>query len=921
MRAGFGHGVDLADGVAVERAVVRRDDVRITVLTPTLLRLEYDPDARFEDRPSFFALHRRHAPPRFSAGQEGDHLVVQTDELHLRYRLGSGFFTADNLSIELSPSSEQSRARKEAVAPTQEDRAGQAAHACRNAPESATSVERADEALRWRPGDTNRRNLGGTVRTLDNCRGPLRLDDGLLSRDGWFLLDDTRTPVFTRDWVEARLGDGRRDWFFFGYGSNFAVALRDLVTVSGRVPVPPPFVFGNWYSRYWPYSAEDYRRLVEEFAEHDFPLDVLVMDMDWHKPGWTGYSWNRELIPDPDGLLKFFKERGLAVTLNLHPASGVHPHEDAYEAFAHAMGVEASARKPIPFDCTSPRFMEHYFKLLHHPIERQGVDFWWLDWQQQKTSAIARLDPLTWLNHLHYHNLGESPERDAQADIQVTLEDRPLEDAPLGDRLLGDQPPVDCRPKHLPLGDRLSSRSCDRPPLIFSRWGGWGSQRYPIQFSGDAESTWEVLQFEVKLTACAGNAGCVYWSHDVGGHWSLEGRCDPELFVRWLAFGALSPILRVHSTRDPLNDRRPWLDGELYTSAARKACHLRRALRPYLLRLAEECRETGLPLCRPMYLDHPHCDDAYRAEHQYLLGPSLLVVPVTRAAAPRCEGVQRQDRPSGFARASCWLPPGDWVEWETGTTHHGPAWMTFEVALDAVLLFIRAGDAIPLPDTLRRPDGVRLLARSSGAPSHCESADSIAASHQNPARKCGAKLAETDKSESDEQPSPSGTVMRWLDEWFILGPFPPDSEHAVAIRALERAARPDPLQTGPWEAGDGLMCEWRRYRTIASTVADPAHGLNHTVNMKAVFGEPEAIGLAATHIPSPKGGRVTLLLRHDDPLTLYVNGRAAYCCTKVRPVYDPPERIPVDLLPGLNRIVIQQRQFGDRWGFDLAWRV
>ncbi|MCC7292893.1 MAG: hypothetical protein IT449_12600 [Phycisphaerales bacterium] len=878
MNTDFGHGVDFAGGIAAEGAVVRGDHARITVLTPTLLRLEYDPDARFEDRPSFFALHRRHEPPRFSVRQVDDLLVVQTDNLRLKYKLGSGFFTADNLSIGFSPDFQPNRAGQEAMLPSPPTRA------------SEPRMSR-----HWRPGDTNRRNLGGTVRTLDNCRGAIRLDDGLLSRDGWFLLDDTRTPVFTRDWVEARLGDGRRDWYFFGYGLDYKQALRDLVTVSGRVPVPPPFVFGNWYSRYWPYSAEDYRRLVEEFAERDFPLDVLVMDMDWHRPGWTGYSWNRDLIPDPDGLLKFFKDRGLAVTLNLHPASGVHPHEDAYVAFARTMGADPAEGRPIPFDCTSPRFMRAYFGLLHHPLERQGVDFWWLDWQQQKTSAISRLDPLMWLNHLHYHNLSAAPGRETQASDQRTSTDerqggaltanRPSEDRLAGDRLVGDGL----------MGDRLSSRSCGKPPLIFSRWGGWGSQRYPIQFSGDAESTWDVLKFQVKLTATAGNAGCVYWSHDIGGHWSLEGRCNPELFVRWLQFGALSPILRVHSTRDPLNDRRPWLDGEPYASAARKAHHLREALRPHLLQLAHECHDTGTPLCRPMYMEYPACKAAYAAEHQYLLGADMLVVPVTTPGDPAAHSTRTRDAQGrdgargaggagGAAWARCWLPEGEWIEWETATHYTGPVWLTFEVDLDALLIFLRPAARASLPESLRRPGGVRTQA--TGAPRRAEA------------------LPES---------------LHWFDEWRLLGPFLPDARETSIDAALQCALSCDLESERTWHCRVGLIYDWRRYRTIAATVPDPAHRLNHAVNMKAVFGELEATGIAVAELCLPAAAAAALILRHDDPLTLYINGRAAYSCEKVRPVYDPPERIAVELRAGSNRIVIEQRQFGDRWGFDLEW--
>lgn len=811
MREHPGHDVDISDGIAEGRSVVVVGNARFTVLTPTLLRLEYAPDEQFEDHPSFFALHRRRTPPAFAVERASTNLVLRTDALELRYRMGSGFFDSRNLDI---------RWRDGA---SQRDACGTDAPA--GPPGASTGV--------WRPGDTNRGNLGGTVRTLDGARGTVRRDDGLLSRDGWFLIDDSRTPVFTRDWIAARDGRSRRDWYFFGYGLDYAAALRDLVTVSGRIPVPPAFIFGSWYSRYWPYGADDFKRLVDEYREHGFPLDVVVVDMDWHKPGWTGFSWNRELIPDPEGLLRWLHDRGVHVTLNLHPASGVHRHEDAYADFARAMGRDPVAGEPIPFDCTDPKFMANYFDLLHRPLERQGVDFWWLDWQQQRTSAIRSLDPLTWLNHLFYHDLK---------------------------RQYGE--------------DRA---------LIFSRWGGWGSQRYPVQFSGDAESHWDVLAFQVELTSTGGNAGCAYWSHDIGGHWSLDGRADPELVVRWIQFGALSPVLRVHSTRDPLNDRRPWLDGEPFTTAARKAFHLRAALSGYLAHAARQAHDTGQPLCRPMYLAHARDEDAYRCAGQYMLGDELVVAPVARPGTG----------PRRFARVSCWLPEGEWVEWESQRRHTGPVWVDYEAALSGMGVFQRAGVSI-LPDALRSPRNVRFVGER---------------------RWVGENPCTPRKGDAHVAGEPSAA---FVDSWWVVGPFTPNMADPDVVDAVRRAQSREG-DSESWRDARGHVRQWLRYVTPAASTGDPTQRRNHTVNMKAAFGQTESIGVARATIASDSDAPAWLHLRHDDPLDLYLNGELVYRHEKVWPVYDPAPPIGVQLRKGVNPIVIVQKQFGDRWGFDLSW--
>src|SRR5690606_24541093 len=165
--------------------------------------------------------------------------------------------------------------------------------------------------------------------------------------------------------------------------------------------------------RYWAYDEAELTALMQEFREQEVPLSVCIIDMDWHltqtgnrSSGWTGYTWNRELFPDPLRFLQWLHDQGLRTALNLHPAEGIHPHEAQYEAMAEAMGVDPQSQEPIPFDIANPAFTMPYLTLLHHPLEAEGVDFWWLDWQQGTRSSLPGLDPLWWLNHIHFYDLG-----------------------------------------------------------------------------------------------------------------------------------------------------------------------------------------------------------------------------------------------------------------------------------------------------------------------------------------------------------------------------------------------------------------------------------------------------------------------------------------------------------------------------------
>ncbi|MGC9469692.1 MAG: TIM-barrel domain-containing protein [Anaerolineae bacterium] len=580
-------------------AVVTDGDVRFTVLTPRLIRLEWSESGEFEDR-STYAFPTRYVatPPAFHTSVTDAELQIDTGSLRLRYATGSGAFSASNLSI---------------------------------------AYHVTDEERVWHPGMPSAANLRGTRRTLDWCAGDASLEEGLLSRDGWSLFDDSQRVVFDdTGWVGARPGFELQDWYFFGYGHDYVEALQDYAVFGGEVPLIPRFVLGAWWSRYWAYSEKDLRDLVAQFESHGVPLDVLVIDMDWHTPhAWTGYTWNRDLFPDPPAFLRWVHDKGLKVTLNLHPAQGVQSFEEIYEDFATAVGIDPKTGEPVPFRIADKAYVRHYFEMLHHPMEDDGVDFWWMDWQQGEISEVKGLDPLPWINHLHFSD----------------------------------------------------NRRRGVRPMLYSRWGGLGNHRYFIGFSGDTYTTWEALQFQPFMTATASNVLYGWWSHDIGGH--MGGATEPELYARWVQFGALSPVLRLHSTKDPRAERRPWAYPEPVYQAAKAAFKWRYRLLPYLYTMARVTTDTSISLCRPMYYEHPETDAAYVARYQYYLGNQMIAAPIVFAA----------DSETGMASTDVWLPPGTWIAYDTFETFVGPRWVRVLGDLHRMPMFVRSGGILPLsPD-------------------------------------------------------------------------------------------------------------------------------------------------------------------------------------------------------------------------------
>ncbi|MCK4659186.1 MAG: DUF5110 domain-containing protein [Phycisphaerae bacterium] len=590
-------------------AIVVSGNARFTVLTSALIRMEWAPTGSLEDRASLVFVNRRLMVPGFEVVRDGGWLSIRTDRLTLRYKQGSGPFRGDNLSVRLTLNG---------------------------------------KPIVWTPGMENPGNLKGTYRTLDCVSGSISLPPGLLSRDGWVVVDDSRRLLFEDraeapwPWATPRAGKQAIDWYFFGYGHDYGQALRDFTRVAGRIPLPPQFTFGAWWSRYWAYSDAELKELVQEFDQNDVPLDVLVIDMDWHLDGWTGYTWNPKHFPDPEGFLRWVHEQGLRVTLNLHPADGVKKHEKAFAGMARAMGLNPETADHIPFDCTDPGYVTAYFDHLHHPLEREGVDFWWIDWQQGEKTRFEGLDPLWWLNYLHWTDMEWNPARNGKR------------------------------------------------PIMFSRWGGLGNHRYQIGFSGDTYCNWVSLAYQPYFTATAGNVCYPYWSHDIGGH--QPGPVDPELYARWIQWGIFSPILRTHTTKNPKAERRIWKFPDEVFQAARQAFQLRHALIPYIYTAARQCYDTALPLCRPLYYEWPELGEAYTHPNEYLFGDDLLVAPVARSI----------DQISGCAEVRVWLPPGKWTNWFTGRTYTGPDQILLSVPLDEIPLFAREGAIIPAQPKMKR---------------------------------------------------------------------------------------------------------------------------------------------------------------------------------------------------------------------------
>ncbi len=444
--------------------------------------------------------------------------------------------------------------------------------------------------------------LPGTARTLDMANGAVKLENGVVGYDGTSVMDDSKSLVVNPDGSLSPRKKCKDIYWFAGY-NNPIEQLQDFFKLTGEVPLIPKYALGNWWSRYRAYTQEEYRSLMQKFIDKEIPITVATIDMDWHwtdvikrfgeearceKPkclqeaiyyylmqGWTGYSWNTELFPDHKELLSWLHEKGFKVPLNIHPSQGIRFFENQYEEICKSLGKNPKNKEIIPFDVTDPKFMKAYFEVLHHPLEEEGVDFWWIDWQQGTKTKIPGLDPLWALNHYHY----------------------------------------------------LDSARNGKRPMILSRYAGLGSHRYPLGFSGDTHATWKSLDFQPYFTNCAANAGYTWWSHDIGGH--AKGIQDDELYLRWLQLGVFSPINRLHSSNSDFMGKEPWKRCWAVNKVSEDFLRLRHKLIPYLYSANYRTHKYGEPICMPMYYKYDYLE-AYGVKNQYIFGGQLLVAPITK---------------------------------------------------------------------------------------------------------------------------------------------------------------------------------------------------------------------------------------------------------------------------------------------------
>jgi alpha-glucosidase len=464
---------------------------------------------------------------------------------------------------------------------------------------------------------------------------------------------------------------GELDYYVFTGGAERTPAnvLRNYTALTGRGALPPLWALGYQQSRWSYMSQQRVMEIAHSFREKRIPADVIYLDID-HMDGFRVFTWNPKTFPQPRRMLGDLHAQGFHAVTIVDPGikydEGYPIYRDGRERSVYVRNADGSElhAKVWPGVCAFPDFTlpaaREWFGELYAAALDDGVDGFWNDMNEPATFTPDGFDkPET--NH--------GPQKTFPLDAQHA-----------GDGVAGPHARY-----HNVYGMQMARATFEglrklRPgqrPLVLTRAGYAGVQRYSAVWTGDNSANWPHLALTIPMLTNLSVSGVPFVGADIGG---FMGDPSAELYTRWLQAAALTPFFRTHST-DTSAPREPWVFGAEYERINRAAIELRYRLLPYLYSLFAESEKSGLPPMRPLWFAYPGDAGASLVEDQYLVGGDLLVAPVVR---------------EGMVKRTVYFPKGDaWIDWWDATRHEGGTRVQIDAPLGRLPLFVRAGASIP----------------------------------------------------------------------------------------------------------------------------------------------------------------------------------------------------------------------------------
>lgn len=527
--------INYSNALATPENVIKGKKYRFTVLTPRLIRMEYSEDGTFEDHLTTLVLNRKTTAVEYTKKEDKKYLEITTSYFRLTYEKNKPFYSGKFDTMKY------------------------------------LKVELLNTDKIWYYGHPEIRNYGSPNSSLDDNKGKLKLKKGLYSVDGFASIKDENDLILENGTVKPR-ENKNIDLYLFLYLKDFALCLKDYFLITGSPALIPRYALGNWWSKNEEYNDLSLKDLVDDFKNKEIPLSILLLDKKWHIDEYkdkiydSGFTWNKTLFSNPKKMIDYLHKSGIRLGLNINPVPGILPYEPSYDVLAHTLEKQEDI---LVFNVMNDAVIENYFNFLIHPLDKMGVDFYWIDETTKKERENAILD--------YYHT----------EDMKKDYQKRPM----------------------------LLSRNVTSAP-----------HRYPVLYSGKTIVSWDTLKMIPFHNALASNIGVSYWAHDIGGYY--KGTEDNELYTRYVQLGVFSPILKFGADKGKYYKREPWKWSIKTYSIVKKYLQLRHRLIPYLYAEAYKYHQYGMPMVMPIYHKFPEMYDDVNYRNGYYFGTELFVSPI-----------------------------------------------------------------------------------------------------------------------------------------------------------------------------------------------------------------------------------------------------------------------------------------------------
>lgn len=526
---------DLEKAKVNQESIIKGEKYRISVLTPSLIRLEYSIDGIFNDLPTINIWYRNFEKTNFNVQENGNQLIISTSYFNLIYNKEKNFYGG-----RLNPSS--------------------------NLRVTSLATNKV-----WYYTYPEIRNYEAPAYKLNdnkdiNCKS-------LFSLDGFVTIDDSKTDCFDEYGGLVKNETNNIDIYLFIYGTKFFTCLNDYYKITGYPTLLPRYAFGNWWSRNITYTEESINKLILDFKENDIPLSTILLNDSWSErtiDGKSSFTFNQKLFNNPQNMISDIHSSNIKIGLAINPMNGFSKIEKNYDYLKQYLPPNESGI--IPFNVFNSKDIDAYLKIIIHPLDNIGVDFYNIDYFDNK-----HLKELMLIKH-------------------YTMQD--------------------------------IKRNINKRPMIYGYNTNIMPHRYSVLYYGKSTVTWDSLVKISKFNCDTANLGVSYWSHDIGGFY--KGIEDTELYTRFIQLGVFCPILKLNSDSGKYYKRYPWKWGIKTYQIAKDYLNLRHKLIPYLYAENYRYHKLGIPFIQPLYYQYPKFYDDELYSREYYFGSQFFISPIVK---------------------------------------------------------------------------------------------------------------------------------------------------------------------------------------------------------------------------------------------------------------------------------------------------